>query len=622
MNWVCYALAILWILDALRMRGRLKLVPVLGPAEDSKGKGNSRFFTTPGVNVSEGVKGAALSYTQREGLELLDLVPADTPTLIALSIAQLIDPKTYRQNRIGPGYTAGYAFVASEELLSRAQAEPPATMPPVPFRRAAKTLKRFAKDRAGLVIAPGLRATGDHVTGDWEVFVETVGGNSHGIFLLRAIMLLILFAGLVLAPKAGLIALIAFHLQPVLALGGLALRPSDFWLMVFLRTPVECWRWLQTAITRARTAGKRTWANEGRRAHYAQAMAGGVGRFLEPRRDDCPICGSRDLKVRIRTTDIIQHKPGQFTLEQCQSCGHVFQNPRLTPEGLNFYYSDFYDGMGTRASETMFGARPSLYLQRARTVEGFLKPTRWLDVGTGQGHFCCAAREAWPHAEFDGLDISEGMDDAVRAGWMNRGYRGFLPDVANDIAGQYDVVSLFHCLEHTPEPVRDLEAAHTALAPGGMLVIEVPNPECSLGRVFGRLWLPWFQPQHLNMFSVSNLESTLRRLGFEPVRVQREEAHIPIDAFCFTMMFLGWLGPKPNLPWRQRPTWFSHVRHFLVWNLGFPFILLAMIIDAVGGRLLRRMGVSNAYRIVARRVEKPVEAEPQLLRSSSASSGK
>ena len=33
-----------------------------------------------------------------------------------------------------------------------------------------------------------------------------------------------------------------------------------------------------------------------------------------------------------------------FTLEQCGDCGHVFQNPRLTPEGLEFYYRDFYDG--------------------------------------------------------------------------------------------------------------------------------------------------------------------------------------------------------------------------------------------------------------------------------------
>jgi hypothetical protein len=81
---------------------------------------------------------------------------------------------------------------------------------------------------------------------------------------------------------------------------------------------------------------------EARRAYYQTELARGVGRFLEPRRDTCPWCGSTDLSVRLWTSDLTQRKPGRFTLEQCGTCRHIFQNPRLTPAGLDFYYRDFY----------------------------------------------------------------------------------------------------------------------------------------------------------------------------------------------------------------------------------------------------------------------------------------
>ncbi|MGG8409160.1 hypothetical protein ACM614_22460, partial [Streptomyces sp. 12297] len=73
-------------------------------------------------------------------------------------------------------------------------------------------------------------------------------------------------------------------------------------------------------------------AEADRRAAYAAELAGGADRFLEPRRATCPWCDAPRLAVRVRMPDLLQGKPGRFTLEECQACGHVFQNPRLTVE--------------------------------------------------------------------------------------------------------------------------------------------------------------------------------------------------------------------------------------------------------------------------------------------------
>ena len=254
------------------------------------------------------------------------------------------------------------------------------------------------------------------------------------------------------------------------------------------------------------------------RSTYAAELAGGLERFFEKPRDHCPVCGGHELKTWIQTTDMIQCKPGRFTLDRCCTCGHIFQNPRLSLAGLSFYYRDSNDGLGRVAAE---GFRDlGAYAHRTDAVRRLAKPVRWLDVGTGYGHFCHYARSIFPNTEFDGLDMGSSIDEAARAGRVSRAFRGVFLEIAPQLIGRYDVVSCFHYLEHVPEPVEDIRAAHAVLAPDGLIVIEVPNPECWYARVFGRFWMSWFQPQHLNLLSSRNLCRLLRDNGFEPVLLE------------------------------------------------------------------------------------------------------
>lgn len=619
MSWIWYLLAGLWILDGFRMRARLKAIAVLRNGEPAPEPPEHRIFTTPGVRVDAETRSAALAYAAHEKLHLLDLVPGDAPTLLALNLLQLVDPASYRRNRVAIGFTSGFAVLASEDLLTnRAKLDPPPEASPVELPRLTRELRRYAGEQADIVIAPGLKATADRVTNEWPVWVASMAGNAHALFMLRIIMQAVVIAGVVLDPRAGIAALVALHIQPLIAFAGTALRPRDLWLTVLLRTPMDLLGWFRMLHSRLTGPDDRQKQLDSRRGYYAGLMARGTARFLEPRREDCPLCGSNQLKVHVRNIDLIQRKPGVFTLERCGACGHTFQNPRLSPEGLNFYYSDFYDGLGGQVAETMFRARPGLYEQRAKSVKGLITPQHWLDVGTGQGHFCAAARRVWNEAEFDGLDISETIDDAVRAGWMNRGYQGFLPDKADDLKGFYDVASMFHCLEHTRDVREELKAVFTVLKPGGLVVIENPNPECLFGKIFGRFWLPWFQPQHLHMPTVKNLERLLDEQGFDVVRVQIGEAHLPIDCFAAIMLFYGWISPKLALPWQPQPRWYHHARHFVVWILGFPFLVMAMGLDTLLGPICKRLGISNAIRLVARRrpTRGPVEMATTSARSA------
>lgn len=200
--------------------------------------------------------------------------------------------------------------------------------------------------------------------------------------------------------------------------------------------------------------------------------------------------------------------------------------------------------------------------------------------------------------------MSESVEEAVRRGWADHGHRGLFPELAPTLAGQYDVVSLSHCLEHTRDPRAEIAAAHVALAAGGLLLIDVPDPELVLRKLFRSRWLPYFQPQHQHLLSSGNLQRLLREAGFEIERVVRGPAHTGFDAFFAAFLSLDRWAPPTDLPWRAGPGAAGRWWRGCVWGLGMPLLLAAVGFDLVVKRSLAVPRVSNAHRVLARRVDR------------------
>ena len=243
--------------------------------------------------------------------------------------------------------------------------------------------------------------------------------------------------------------------------------------------------------------------------------------------------------------------PARFLFDRCRACETVFQNPRPTGEGLDFYYRDFYDGLGADLLELLFGFGPDTHTERAALVDGLAQPTRWLDVGTGHGHFPMMAKEVWP------TPASRGSTRATASTRRpprvdGRSPRGQLTEVAVGLPDSFDVVSMFHYLGHTADPGAELDAATVALQPGGHLVIEMPDPEHPVARWLGRYWVPWMAPQHLNMVSVDRLGEMLEDRGYTIVRRQTGEAHTGGDVTGGELLALQHVAPPTfPVPWRE-----------------------------------------------------------------------
>lgn len=567
------------------------------------------FLVADSVTIPDATKAAAIAHAQAEGLEVLDLIPADLPTTRMLDLARMVDPTTYRDAPLVPGRGAFSALCIRADVADRAQLEEGTNLSLRQMVDATVEAKRHSPRAMAHAVATDIKAApyGPAVRAE---IITAIFGSAVG--LVQAVGLAqmgAMAAAAIKSPKVGAAAIAAWSAQPILATAGTKLAPNDRTARSAGRAvldPAEL-----AGVSKAlagpqapqQSPGQQRKQDPQTRAEYDADKAAGVDRFFEERRTTCPWCDSADLTTVLDTDDTLQHKPGRFRLDRCGACGHRFQNPRLTIDGLDYYYRDFYDGIGAESADFVFGATDRSYVGRTELVMRHRDdaPKRWLDVGTGHGHFCLIAKGILADTTFDGLDMTDGIDEAARRGWVDAGHRGLFPELAPTLAGTYDVVSMHHYLEHTREPREELEAAATALADGGIVLIEVPNPDCVMGRVLRKWWVPWFQPQHQHLIPHANLIAALDELGFDLLQLEVAESHQPVDLTMATWFAMNAAGPEVGLPWLAPPTTADRVRRAATFAVGAPVLAASIALDNLIAPVLTRYDGGNTYRLVARK---------------------
>lgn len=333
--------------------------------------------------------------------------------------------------------------------------------------------------------------------------------------------------------------------------------------------------------------------------YYHRTIESGLHKLFEPPESLCPMCGSTELVREQTVQDWIQLKPGYFHMSRCRTCGHIFQNPRLNASGLEFYYGDFYTGAGETAIHQHLASMQGAYRKRARMITGFHEPRRWLDVGAGYGHFSRVARGIWRGTEFHVLDVSPSIQNAMELGWAERAFAGPFLQLVPELKGSYDVVSMFHYLEHTVDPIAELCAAAAVLDSHGFVMIEVPDPDSVGRRLMGRHWPSWLAPQHLHLIPSRNMERYLRDAGLEPVLWHRASAHQAIDATFATENYLRYRYFNQSLPWVILDARANQTGRGWIQLLAMPVRAAMRILDVLLSPLRYFPRWSNTYRVLA-----------------------
>lgn len=603
--WIALILLLILAVGTLKARRRLRALPRLAVADTPIAvAGDYRWVTATGVAPDDALTAKAIAYARREGLLALDLVPGDLSVEPLLDLLNEVDPAAFRHDPVANGRGGCHALLVHETVLARAGIADRDGVAPVRMLEVTRLVKRYAPRETGHAVAPELRSVAPDPRA-YKAHVRALGAppaaalagliGQTGAFL----------GAIYTTPVWGLAALGVWWAQPFVVLAGRRpVAPRGAVRDILLRPFLAVWRFALAVTGPAAPPAHAAELAASRKA-YAADVAGGTERFLEPRRETCPWCESERLAVRLRTKDRLQGKPGRFTLERCRDCGHTFQNPRLSVAGLDYYYRDFYDGLGESGAEAMFATMSRQYLGRARLVAAHARPNRWLDVGTGHAHMCLVAKSVLPDTEFDGLDMGDAVVEGERRGWIGRAYVGQFPDHANHLAGSYDLVSMHHYLEHVRDPFAELDAAAKVVRPGGHLLIELPDPQSWYARLLGRRWHPWFQPQHQHMMPLGNLTEALAARGFTVVTGEHGPAHQGGLFVAAVTHSLTAVAPDPGKPWYpHRATWWRRGRRVAAVVVLVPVYAVAGLLDAVGAVVagtLGRAGGSDAYRLLARK---------------------
>ncbi len=235
----------------------------------------------------------------------------------------------------------------------------------------------------------------------------------------------------------------------------------------------------------------------------------------------CNLCGATAFSVLAR-----RGRDGNaLRTVICSNCGLVWSDP-FPHETRQFYSEDYrleYKGSFEPKPRHVIRAA-QVAIERLRKVSWlFAQPKKVLDVGSGGGEF--AYLLSTHGHEVKGIEPNRGYSEYSRREYGLDVINGFVQD-ADLQAGSFDVVTIWHVLEHTPDPTGVLQRLHHWLRPDGMLVVEVPNVEATCHAPGSS-----FHDAHLFNFSVATLTGMLSRAGFA-----QEECALTADGGNITLI--------------------------------------------------------------------------------------
>ena len=238
---------------------------------------------------------------------------------------------------------------------------------------------------------------------------------------------------------------------------------------------------------------------------------------MQTDRKNCLVCNSNNTICAFKGKDRLYNMAGVFDVMKCTNCDCFFRLPCLNYEDLkNYYPVDNYKAYLLVKSPLSKTIERLGYIKKRRYISGLMARGKLLDVGCATGSFLEEMRRSgWA---VEGIEPSEPVAEIAR----KRGHRvitgtlensGFPPE-------NFDVVTMWHVLEHVQNPLKDLLEAKRVLKKGGLLVFCIPNLNSLEVKIFRRLWAGFDIPRHSYVYSRKGLNILFNKTGLEVKQIR------------------------------------------------------------------------------------------------------
>lgn len=229
----------------------------------------------------------------------------------------------------------------------------------------------------------------------------------------------------------------------------------------------------------------------------------------------CPICQEKAFEPVFKCTDELVSKE-QFSIIRCAACDLHLTSPRPTLNTIGQYYKSYEyishsDSKGGLINWAYHYVRTIALKQKLSHIKQHTNGTRLLDNGAGSGGFLS-------YMANNGFDCV-GLEPDLDARSLAHSKHGLFlkePKVLDEMLGRekFDVITMWHVLEHIHEPVDLLKKLCSLLEKNGVLFVAVPNHRSKDALIYKNNWAAYDVPRHLFHFSKDTLSKAADVSGF------------------------------------------------------------------------------------------------------------
>ncbi len=217
----------------------------------------------------------------------------------------------------------------------------------------------------------------------------------------------------------------------------------------------------------------------------------------------CNICNKENSVPYLEIPNISYSDPKNFQLVKCKKCNFVYLNPRLSSTEIIKYYSTDYLPY---VNKNKFMKCVQLFLFRWKRfiIELFKKDGRIIDIGSGNDNFIkYMSNYSWNADSYDKFNNST------------------IDDINECTENYYDVITLWHSIEHIHNVDKILKKIKRILKKDGILIIACPNINSIDSDLLGAKWIAYDSPRHLYHFSPETLGKFLSKFNLSIVTYYR-----------------------------------------------------------------------------------------------------
>lgn len=229
--------------------------------------------------------------------------------------------------------------------------------------------------------------------------------------------------------------------------------------------------------------------------------------------DNCPLCRGQRSRPALEATDhTVSHL--SFKIQECASCGFQFTSPRPTAATLGDYYrspnyishSNQRKGISDRIYQTV---RKRAIANKRKLIQQHVTGGKALDVGCGTGEFL-------DHLQGHGFQVTGVEPSAIAREQAIANYSLSVLPLLDSIPplAQFEVITMWHVLEHMPQPHDTLKQIFARAASDALLIIAVPDRESWDAQHYGREWAAYDVPRHLSHFRRQDIDRLISEHGF------------------------------------------------------------------------------------------------------------